>query len=80
MKKPDKVLVKGIIALAAIIVMVSLIARFWGSSETLADYAAKHPEQQISVTTPAAKTPAISPQMSPAANRTADDLSGSDIK
>ncbi|MBR6238860.1 MAG: hypothetical protein IKQ83_07440 [Lachnospiraceae bacterium] len=69
MKKLDKTLIKGIIALAAIIVMVSLIARFWGKSETLADYAAKHPEQQISLTTPAVTSPQASPEMSPAASR-----------
>ena len=69
MKKLDKSLIKGIIALAAIIVMVSLIARFWGKSETLADYAAKHPEQQISLTTPAVTNPEASPVMSPAASR-----------
>lgn len=69
MKKLDKTLIKGIIALAAIIVMVSLIARFWGKSETLADYAAKHPEQQISLTTPTVTSPQPSPEMSPAASR-----------
>jgi hypothetical protein len=69
MKKLDKTLIKGIIALAAIIVMVSLIARFWGRSETLADYAAKHPEQQISLTTPVVTSPQASPEMSPAASR-----------
>ena len=41
-------LIKSIILLAAIIVLVSLISRFLSGSETLSDYAAKHPEQQIS--------------------------------
>ncbi len=44
----DDKLIKGIIALAAIIVLVSLISRFLSGSETLSEYAAKHPEQQIS--------------------------------
>ena len=41
-------LIKAILLLAAIIVLVSLICRFLGGSETLSEYAAKHPEQQIS--------------------------------
>ncbi len=41
-------LIKSIILLAAIFVLVSLISRFLSGSETLSDYAAKHPEQQIS--------------------------------
>lgn len=48
MRRPDDKLIKGIIAIAAIIVMVSLMVRFLSGQETLADYAAKHPEQQIS--------------------------------
>lgn len=39
---------KGIILLVAIIIIMAALVRIMNSSETLSEYAAKHPEQQVS--------------------------------
>ncbi|GEM_PF-4591713 len=45
----DKAL-KGIIIIAAIIIVMAALVRMLSSAETLSEYAKKHPEQQISIT------------------------------
>ena len=72
LRKPDDKLIKGIIAIAAIIVMVALMARYLGRSETLADYAAKHPDEQISVSV----SPGVTAYVSPDANEAEDMTQG----
>ena len=76
MRRPDDKLIKGIIAIAAIIVMVALMARFLGKGETLADYAANHPEQQLSVTV----TPGVTAYVSPDVQEVADVTEGAGSK
>ena len=46
-KLNDKAL-KGIVLIAVIIIVMAALIRMMNSAETLSDYAAKHPEQQIS--------------------------------
>ncbi len=49
MKRIDSKIIKAIVALVAIIVLLSLTARYIGGSQTLSDYANEHPEQQVPV-------------------------------
>lgn len=46
MKNLDSKVWKNIIILAVIIIIMSALARTLSGSETLADYASKHPEEQ----------------------------------
>ena len=58
MKKIDSKIIKAILALVAIIVLMSLTARYIGGSQTLTDYAKQHPDEQVPVVaevTPIAK-------------------------
>ncbi len=45
--KVDKNLIKGIIMIAAVIILTAGIARFLSGSETLSEYAAKHPKTKV---------------------------------
>ncbi len=50
MKNMNDKALKGIIIIAVIIIIMAALTRMLTSSETLSEYAEKHPEQQISVT------------------------------
>ena len=53
----DKNLLRGIIILALLIPVCAIFIRMLTGRETVSDYAAKHPEQQISAYVTAGVTP-----------------------
>ena len=74
MNKSNKNAIKGVIAVVAIVLVCSALARFMKGSETLAEYAATHPDEQVQVQI----TPVIEEQTNPVLPVDADNAESID--